>query len=154
MSENGSAAKFASLKVTADAAKNLDLLRAKGFGPPPAPEDVPPLVGGPASIPTRTDAGLQEIAGDTDKARLHEAAAGELPVANDSKPKRRHKRVRGVEVGERRERIPEGYKQLNGAVPADVHLKCKIASNVHGKTVGEILTEALDLWHKKHDPKR
>lgn len=134
----------------------FERIKAKGFGPPPKPEEVPPLVGVPADLTAPADTGMEALAGDApERARLNEAAAGALPAANDIKRKPRMKRVALVaDKTERRERLPEGYKQLNGGVPADVHLRVMIATKVHGKTVGEIVAEAFALWEKKNDPNR
>ncbi len=115
---------------------------------PPLPDQVEPLRGVPEDLAAPSPA-------MPDNARLHEAAAGDLAPANDApKVGKPRKMVRTRERKSEQGRTADGYKQLSGRVTAEVHLQARSAAMRLGVDVGEILTEALDLWHKKHDPKR
>lgn len=143
------------------ASDNFQALRAKMKGvvlpEPPKPADAPENLKR-ADLVT-DDAGMDALAGDADHVRLHEAAAGELSAANDAPPKPRKPVVRKQQRTASRKSDPqgrtlEGYKQLSGRVPDSVHLDAIIAAKRLGVDVGEIITEALAMWHKKNGSDR
>ncbi|HRE22472.1 MAG TPA: hypothetical protein PKW21_15765 [Rhabdaerophilum sp.] len=133
------------------ATDKLAALKQKGFGAfstPPRPEDAPQNLRKSEVIPELAES---EMPPASDRTALETAAAGDLSAANDAPAiVRTRGRVRGAAKGTPKSTVREGFGQVNGRVPADVRLRILVASKVHGKDIGEIITEGFLLWEKKH----
>lgn len=142
------------------ATDKLQALKQKGFGAfaaPPKPEDAPHNLKKAEVIPEEGKAAAPMPEPET--ATLHQAAAGDLPAANDRPRQERPRDVVPAKADRSktataqsrpRGAMPAGHVQINGRVPEEVRLEISIASKVHKKEVGEIIAEAFALWKKKH----
>ena len=153
--------RFEQMKEEANAEREARAAKLKAqmqpvvFPDPPRPEDAPENLRRPDLI--------AEAAApvETNTTRLQEATAGDLDAANDAEPSPRKAKPARKAVVERSSgrkseqgRTLEGYKQLSGRVPSKVHLDAIIAAKTRGVDVGEIIAEALAMWHKKNDSVR
>jgi len=111
------------------------------LGKPPAPEDAPDNLKKAEVIPEAGGA-LDQMAGEKTPANDPPKSKAKPEPAKPAPVKKIKPNAKG--------KMPEGYVQLNGRVLKDVRLRMAIASKIHEKEMGEIITEAFELWEAKH----
>ena len=108
-----------------------------GFGSPPKPDEAPQTMGKSEVIPDETKATQQPVP----------QAEASSPTVEPAKPAAKR---RASSKKKTNSALPDGYVQLNGRVPRELHKKMRLAGIEHGKDLGEIIAEAFELWEKRH----